>query len=203
VQDSAALGILGGSFNPPHVGHLIIAQEAWYRCRLGRVIFVPAGRNPLKPEAPDDQPADTRLSMLKLALGEDARFSIDQGELRHKGPSYSIDTLRRLRQLNPGAELHLIIGADSAMTLPHWKDVRDYAVLCRIVIAARPGSPGLSDGIAAALEPLGLRWEFMHSPLVDISSTGIRRRAREGWPLRYLVPDAVAQFIHKNALYKS
>jgi nicotinate-nucleotide adenylyltransferase len=201
MRDPKRLGILGGTFNPVHHGHLIVAQEAFYRYELGRVILVPAARNPLKSEEPEGASADQRLRLLKLVEDADSRFSVDAAELRQGGASYTIDTLRRIGELNRGAELYLLLGADAALTLPQWKDVTNYGELCRVIICDRPGSPTFRAAIPPELTALGLRLEFMPIPELEISATDIRRRIRQGKPIRYLVPDSVAEYIHEHRLY--
>jgi len=195
------LGVLGGTFNPVHLGHLLVAQEAWYRFELGRVILVPAARNPLKADEPAGATPDQRLKMLKLVEERDSRFSVDAAELRAGGASYTINTLKRIADNNHGAELHLLLGADAALTLPQWKDVDKYGALCRVVVCDRPGSASLRDQMPAELKALGLRLEFMPIPELDVSASDIRKRVRMGRPIRYLVPDAVAEFIHEHRLY--
>jgi nicotinate-nucleotide adenylyltransferase len=195
------LGILGGTFNPVHHGHLIVAQEAWYRYELARVILVPAARNPLKDDEPEGSSSEQRLRMLRLVEGEDSRFSVDASELRAGGPSYTIGTLRRIREVNKDAELYLLLGADAAHSLTLWKDVRLFGDLCRVIVCDRPGNASFRDSIPAALTELGLQVEFMPIPELEISATDIRRRIRQGKPIRYLVPDTVAEFIHEQGLY--
>lgn len=196
------LGLLGGSFNPVHMAHLLLAQEAWHRLELSRVVFVPAAQNPLRDEPPPGTTDGDRLRMLQLATEPDSRFTVDSQEIRRGGLSYTVDILRRLAALYPGAELYLLLGADAALSLPQWKDVQDYGALCTIVACNRPGSGDLSLGLPPELAALGLRWEFLPLPLLDISSSDIRRRVSLGKPVRYFVPDAVAEYIHRHGLYK-
>ncbi len=196
------LGVFGGTFSPPHLGHLRVAQEAWYRYELERVIFMPAAQNPLKDETPATYITDAqRLDLLKAAIEPDTRFSVDGMELRRGAPSYTIDTLQRLRELYPQHELHLIVGADAALTLAKWKGIQEYCSLCRIVVCNRPGSDDLSQGFPQELDELGLHWEFMPLPPLDVSSSDLRKRIRSGKPIRYMVSDAVAEQIHLNKLY--
>lgn len=198
---SERLGILGGSFNPVHLAHLMLAQEAWYRLQLNRVIFVPLAQNPLKPEPPTGTRDDERLAMLKLALEHDSRFDVDAQELRRGGLSYTIHTLQRIAARHSQAELYLLLGADSALSLPQWKDVRQYRDLCTIVVCNRPGEADLSAGLPRQLAELELRYEYMPLPQIEISASEIRKRVRMGKPVRYLVRDAVAEYIHLQSLY--
>lgn len=200
---SERLGILGGTFNPVHLAHLLIAQEAWYRFDLAQVMFIPAARNPLRSDVESLASDDHRLAMLRLATEEDARFSVNAWELRKGGKSFTIDTLRHQREIRPTAELYLLIGADAALTLPQWKDVRDFRELCTVVICNRPGSTDMQRELPQELVALGLRLEVMPLPQLDISASEIRRRLRIGKPVRYFVPDAVAEYIHRQGLYQS
>jgi nicotinate-nucleotide adenylyltransferase len=196
------LGILGGTFNPVHTAHLVLAQEAWHRLELTRVIFVPAAQNPLRDEPPAGATDSDRLRMLQLATEPDSRFTVDGQEIRRGGLSYTIDTLRRLAALHPGTKLYLLLGADAALSLPQWKDVQEYGGLCTIVACNRPRGRDLSLGLPPELTALGLPWEYMPLPLLDISSSDIRRRVSLGKPVRYFVPNAVAEHIHRQGLYK-
>jgi nicotinate-nucleotide adenylyltransferase len=201
MSEPRRLGILGGTFNPVHHGHLLVAQEAWYRYELSRVILVPAKRNPLKETDPEGATPDQRLRMLKLVEDNDSRFSVDATELRQRPPSYTITTLKRIAENNKGAELYLLLGADAALTLPRWKDVEQFGELCRVVVCDRPGSSSLRAEIPAELKALGLRMEYMPIPELEVSASDVRKRIRMGRPIRYLVPDAVAEYIHEYRLY--
>jgi nicotinate-nucleotide adenylyltransferase len=196
------LGILGGSFNPVHMAHLVLAQEAWFRLDLARVIFVPAAQNPLKDSPPEGASDDDRLALLRLVVDKDSRFSLDAHEIRRGGISYTIDTLRRLAALHHAAELYLLVGADAAMSLPEWKEIRAFRELCTVVICNRPGEPNFATGLPPQIAELELRYEFMPITPLDISASQIRKRLRIGKPIRYLVPDAVAEYIHRHNLYE-
>ena len=196
------LGLFGGTFNPPHVAHLLLAQEAWYRLELARVEFIVAGQNPLKDDPRAHATDEQRLEMAKLAVREDARFSVDARELRRGGPSYTIDTLMYYAEHYPDWELYLLMGADAALSLPEWKDIRLYGGLCTIVFCNRPGEDDLRGGLPEEFKELGLRWEFMPLPPLDLSSTEIRKRLRMGKPVRYFVADSVAEYIHQNGIYR-
>ena len=201
-----SLAILGGTFSPPHFGHLLIAQAAFYRFRLSRVVFVPAAQNPLKPVDEETLPKpDARLSMLRLATEPDARFSVDAFDLRKGGLSYTITTLKRYRERYPDAELYFLLGADAAATLPQWKDIEQYRELCTLAIYPRVDAPDFSRGLPdelPELKQLNLRWEFVPMELWPVSSSLVRRRVREGKPIRYYVPDDVADFVHQHGLYR-
>lgn len=178
-----------------------MAQEAWYRLSLAQAVFVPAARNPLKDDPRDETTDAHRLNMLKLAVGDDARFRIDPVELRKGGLSYTIDTLSRYADKYGPNELFLLMGSDAAATLPEWKNVTRYRELCTVVVCNRPGEADFSQGLPSDLQSLGLRFEFMPLPPLDVSSTEIRRRVRQGKPIRYFVPDGVAGYIHEHGVY--
>jgi len=179
-----------------------MAQEAWYRLSLAQVAFVPAARNPLKDDPRDETTDAHRLNMLRLAVGDDARFRVDPTELRRGGLSYTIDTLRRYADKYEPGELYSVMGSDAALTLPQWKDVELYGGLCTVVVCNRPGEADFSQGLPAEMRSLGLRFEFMPLPPLDVSSTEIRRRVRQGKPVRYFVPDSVAGYIHEHGVYR-
>jgi nicotinate-nucleotide adenylyltransferase len=197
-----SIGILGGTFDPPHLGHLLIAQAAFYRFRLSRVVFSPAAQNPLKPPVEEGAKPDARLAMLRLAVENDARFSVDAHELRKGGPSYTIETLRRYRERHPDTDLYFLLGADAALTLPQWKEIESFRSYCTLAIYPREGGYDFSQGLPSELAALGLRWEFVPMECWPVSSTAIRRRVREGKPVRYYVADGVADFIHQHGLYR-
>jgi nicotinate-nucleotide adenylyltransferase len=201
MQTQQGIGILGGTFNPVHFGHLLMASEAYYRFSLGRVVFVPASRNPLKDSEPEGTTAAQRQAMLGLACDPDARFSVDAYDLRHPPPSYMIDTARRISRLNPEAKLYLILGADSALSLPLWRNVAELLRLCCVVVCDRQGRATFRDGLPPELSGLDLKWEYMPMPGIDISASELRLRARMGKPLRYLTPDPVAMYIREHRLY--
>jgi nicotinate-nucleotide adenylyltransferase len=198
-----SLGILGGSFDPPHIAHLLIAQAAYYRFRLSRVIFSPAATNPLKEATTEPlATADQRLAMLRLATENDSRFAVDAHEVRKGGYSYTIDTLRRYRGLYPDTALYFLLGADAAATLPQWKEVAAFGELCTLAIYPRPDAPDFSNGLPAELEGFNLRYEHVPLECWPISSSGIRRRLRDGKPVRYYVPDAVTDFVYQTGVYR-
>ena len=187
------IGILGGTFDPVHIGHLILAQEAYIRLHLEKVVFVPAAMPPHK-DPKSVTPASHRLRMVELAVAGDPRFEVSDVELKRSGRSYTIDTLRYMKSLWPEARLFLLIGADNLRELPTWKEYEALFRLSRIVVAHRPGAePGgeLMD-----------RVQFLPIPMVAISASEIRKRVSKGEPVRYLVPPEVERYIEEQGLYR-
>jgi nicotinate-nucleotide adenylyltransferase len=196
------VGVLGGTFNPPHLGHLICAQEAWSRLGLDVVVWVPAGVPPHK-EIEDDPGPRHRLALCRLATRGDRRLRTSTLELERPGPSYTVDTLRELHARSREDDLTLIVGGDMAQSLPGWRQPEELLRLARVAVAERAGA--VRDEIAARLAPLapGDRVTFFDMPRIDVSSTEIRRRVAAGGPIRYLVPDAVARYIGAEGLYSA
>ncbi len=194
------LGILGGTFNPPHVGHLICAQEAYVHLRLDRVMLIPARMPPHKP-VEDEPGVEHRLELCRLAVGGDDRFTVSEAEVARPGPSYTVDTLEELTSKGPDKELFLILGGDIAAGLPEWHQPEKVLSLSTLAIAERPGTARAA--IDGALEQLrdGDRAVFFPMPTIDVSSTAIRRRVRAGEPIKYIVPEAVARYIRDHQLY--
>jgi len=211
TQLRARLGVLGGTFDPPHVGHLALAEQAREQLRLDRVLFIPAG-DPWRKSQRAVTPAVHRLAMIRLAVAGNPAFAVDDSEVRRKGPTYSVDTLRELRaRLATADELYFVIGQDALADLPHWRDPAGIAALALIAVARRPfavlraGSEPV-EGPRADAEPPALPFDAsrlvrVEMPLIDVSSTDLRARARAGRSLRYLVPDAVAAYIREKGLY--
>lgn len=194
----ARLALLGGSFNPPHLGHLLVAQEAYHCLGVDRVVFIPAAQNPLKPET-NFATAAQRLELTRLAVTGDARFAVDDEEVDLGGLSYTVDTLRRYKSSGV-AQLYFLVGADAVPELPRWREIEAYRELCTLVIYNRPGSADLGHGLPANLEALNLRWQFLPVPQVDLSSTEVRRRIAAGDPYLYMVPASVAAYIREHNL---
>lgn len=194
---SARVGIFGGTFDPIHLGHLIVAEQARDRLRLDRIVFVPARVPPHKRGAVAG--AEHRYRMTCLAAGDNPGFEVSDVELRREGPSYTVDTLRAFRAISPGdAQLHLLLGADSARDLEQWKDVDALLEDSTVVVCGRPGVG--QDDLPARV---GRRATFLATPLLEISSTEIRRLVREGGTVRYLVPVPVEEYIRSEGLYRS
>jgi nicotinate-nucleotide adenylyltransferase len=193
------LGVLGGSFDPPHVAHLAIASEACHTLGLERVLFVPAAAPPHK-GAGERTSAEVRLELTSLAIDDDQRFTASGIEIE-RGLVYTADTLRALNQRYADHELVFIMGSDSLLQLETWHDPELLLAQCRLAVAPRPGdSP---EAIAAA----AARWgrdevTVLDVPLLAVSSTDIRERAARRRPIRYLVPHRVEQYILETGLYR-
>jgi nicotinate-nucleotide adenylyltransferase len=199
---SLRLGILGGTFNPPHLAHLVCAQEAHRELALDRVLLIPAAIPPHK-SVEQEPGAEHRLQMCRLAVGDDDRFAVSDVELRRGGPSYTADTLAGLRSQAPNDELVLILGGDIAAGLPGWHRPEQVLELATVAIAQRRGTP--REKIVQALATLrgSERARFFEMPRIGISSTMVRRRVGAGVPIRYFVPDQVLEYIEREGLYRS
>jgi nicotinate-nucleotide adenylyltransferase len=189
------LGLYGGTFDPPHSGHLIVAQDACQELGLDRVIFIPAGAPPHKQDRVITPPA-IRLRLLEAAIAGDPRFEIDAVELDRTGPSYSVDTLEHLRARHAGAELFLLLGADQFGEFRTWRDPERVAALARIAVLRRGDS---REVLPSDMEVFHAQW--VNVTRIDISSTDIRRRRAAGQTVRYLVPPAVEALIEDANLY--
>lgn len=196
------IGILGGTFNPPHLGHLVCAQEAHRELTLDRVLLIPTRVPPHKPH--EEEPgAAHRLALTRLAIDDDERLAVSDLELRRDGPSYTVDTLEQLSAQEPHTELVLIVGGDIAAGLPQWRSPGRVLELATLAVAKRRGTARSAVDQALARVPGGDRSQFFAMPRIGISSTMIRRRVRAGQPIRYFVPDAVAGYIHDHGLYRT
>lgn len=192
------IGVLGGSFDPPHLGHLALAE--WARVQLGleKVLFVPAGDPPHKSRA-SLTPARHRLAMTRLAVRGNEAFEVRNLEVRRKGVSYTVDTVRALAAEAGRARLVLLMGADMFATFGTWRDPEGILEHARLAVALRPGAQRPRRG---RFEHTGRGVSFLDNPGLEVSSTALRDRARAGLSLRYLVPDAVARYLEKHALYR-
>lgn len=200
------IGLFGGSFNPIHVGHLIVSRAVAERLRLDKVYLIPAALPPHR--MPKNlAPPEHRLAMLRLAVQGDPLFEISDLEIARPGPSYTVHTVEQFRrQFGPAAELFWIIGADSLGELANWYQADRLVDLCQIVTAARPGYDHIdTKGLRlrfTAEQAARLEAGVLPTPRIDISASDIRRRVAAGQSIRYLVPDAVADYIAKHGLYR-
>ena len=197
------VGVLGGTFDPIHHGHLVAAEEVWTKLQLSCVLFVPAGQPPHK-LGRAISPAAHRLAMVELAIAGNPRFLLSRVDVERVGPSYSVDMLAALRgQLGPAAELHFIIGFDSLADLLTWHDPGRLVQLCRIAAVTRPGYHWYDlAGLEAAIPQARQRIDIVEIPQLDISSSDLRWRVAEGRPITYQVPRAVERYIEKQGLYR-
>ena len=188
------LGIFGGSFDPPHVGHLLVAVDSYEQLGLDRLVFVPAAMQPLKVNRSAASPAD-RLELVRLLVGQDPRFEVDPVEIERRGLSYTVDTLETYARRFPDAERFFLIGSDALETFGAWREPDRILGLAGLVVLRRPGSPP-----GAATVPRGAR--TLVTRLVDVSSTEVRERIRAGKSIRGFVPESVAEFIDSKRLYR-
>jgi len=186
-----SIGLFGGSFDPVHHGHLIVARVAAEALALDELRFLPAREQPFK-QGRHGAPAADRSVMLELAVAGSPGFAIERTELDRPGPSYTVDTLEALRAREPAASLTLLLGADAAAELDAWHRATELPRLARVIVFGRAGAPIPSSPLIAG---------SIAVPAVDISATEIRRRVRAGLPIRYWVPDAVAEYMVRHRLY--
>ena len=186
------IGILGGTFNPIHIGHLILAEEAREKLILDKIIFVPTYLPPHKDNS-DIAPANDRLAMVKLSISGNRYFSISGLEIKRDGRSYTIDTIKEFKTIYPNDDLYFIIGSDLLKYLDEWKDLVEIIKMVKFIVATRPGYP--LEKIPAYISTVAIR-------AVDISGFEIRRCVKENKSFRYLVPEPVYKYIIKNKLYK-
>ena len=194
------IGILGGAFNPPHIGHLVCAQEALLQLELDKVLFVPVGQAPHR-DVENDPGAEARLELVELAIADDERFTSSRVELDRDGPSYTSDTLREMRSAAPEDEYFLILGGDQAATLPTWHEPEEVLSLATVAVVERVSWTRNAIGIKIARLKGSRGVRYLDMPLIQVSSSAIRRRVAAGRPIRYLVPEAVAGYIEANGLY--
>jgi nicotinate-nucleotide adenylyltransferase len=196
------VGLLGGTFNPPHLAHLVCASEAADQLELDRVVFIPVYQPPHK-EAEHDPGVEHRVELCRRAVVGDPRFSVSRVEADVPGRSYTVDTLRRLHESSPGDELTFIMGGDMAHALPTWHEPEAVLSLATLGVAEREGVR--RDDITERLAGLrgADRIRFFDMPRLDISSSLIRRRVAAGRSIRYYVPEPVATYIADAGLYRS
>jgi nicotinate-nucleotide adenylyltransferase len=201
---TGTVGVFGGTFDPIHYAHLAVAEEAAEALGLDRVLFVPAGQPPHKPDQVVT-PGVHRLAMVELAIAGNDRFAVDRLELDRDGPSYTVDTLETLSASpGPTRDLMLILSAEAFLGLASWREPRRVLELARIAVAPRDGYPTAGAAFMAEHFPdLSERVVFLDGPRMRLSASELRSRAAAGRTLRYLVPDAVAAYIDDHALYRT
>jgi len=199
------IGIMGGSFNPVHHGHLFAAQEAYDRFHLDRVIFVPAYRNPFKTaEEWEHEMASTfhRFAMVELATSTNPDFYVSRFELERKMPSYALETVKHFHaEFGAAAQVYFITGTDAVLRMPQWKGIEEFHHYCEVIAVSRPTHIPDYERFIAQVHALGLKVYFLTIPALEISSSDIRDRVRRGLPIRYLTPTAVVVYIEKHGIY--
>ncbi|MDP9205374.1 MAG: nicotinate-nucleotide adenylyltransferase [Gemmatimonadota bacterium] len=190
------IGVFGGTFDPPHVGHLLLASDAREALRLDRLIFVPAATQPFKVYEPPAASAQDRLEMVRLAVADDANYVVDDTEIGRKGLSFTVDTLEQLSTKNPGAEFFFLLGEDALAGLDGWLNPERIRALATLAVMRRSGSErspvgAIADGVTT-----------VSTRRVDVSSTEIRERLRTGKSIKGFVPESVERFIEARGLYR-
>lgn len=188
------LGLYGGTFDPIHRGHLLVAQAALEEIQLDRLLFIPAAQSPFKPGT-TPTPAATRLRLLRMALSGRPEFEVDEQEVQRGGVSYSIDTVRNVAARHPAATLFWLIGADHVAALPQWRESAELARLIQFVVIPRPG-------VKPVEPPAPFRLHHLHGWPLKVSASEIRERARIGRSIRHLVPSHVAEAIERDGIYR-
>jgi len=196
------IGVLGGTFDPIHIGHLILAEEVRARLNLAEILFVPAGQPWLNKTSPI-LPAEHRVEMVRLAIADKPYFKLSTMEIERAGPTYTVDTITELKaRLGAGDELFFILGWDNLAELPLWQEPSRLIKMCRLVAVPRPDYP-LPDlkALEASIPGLSQRVMLMDKPEIDISASAIRNRVAQGLSIRHLVPELVDEYIRQHKLY--
>jgi nicotinate-nucleotide adenylyltransferase len=190
------IGVFGGTFDPPHVGHLLLTADARESLTLDRLIFIPVWAQPLKVGTPPVASPQDRLEMVRLAVADDANYAVDDAEINRKGLSYTVDTLEHLAERYKGAKLFLLLGQDALAGFPKWRNPERIRELATLAAMGRSDAPVLPGGVAIKdVVPVSTR-------RVDVSSTEIRERRREGKSIKGFVPESVERFIEARGLYR-
>ena len=190
------IGVFGGTFDPPHVGHLLVANDAREALELDRLIFVPAGAQPFKVDNPPVASGQDRLEMVRLAVADDANYVVDDAEINRKGLSFTVDTLEHLSERNPAARLYLLMGEDVLAGFEKWRSPARIRELATLVAVSRGGLAGsVADPATSAVLRVSTR-------RIDVSSTEIRERRRAGKSIKGFVPESVERFIDARGLYR-
>lgn len=195
------IGILGGTFDPPHIGHFVIAEEAREKLRLAKVYFVPAREPPHKRGEPVS-PFEDRVAMLRLALDDHPFFALSMVEANRPGPSYTTDTVRQmLSEFPPATEIFFVMGMDSLAALPTWHEPGELIKLCHLAVLRRPGYSADMNKLEREIPGLRSRVDFIPAPELEISSSDLQARVREGQSIRFMVPTCVSEYIAEHKLY--
>lgn len=196
------IGLIGGTFDPIHTGHLIIAEEAVNALELDQVVFAPAGQPPHKPADGISDP-EHRSKMVQLAIADNEQFTVSRVDLDRAGPCYTVDTIRLVQSAwGPSTEVCFLIGGDSLRDLPTWHQPERLLHMCQLVAVPRPGYQPDLEALDVLLPGASQQITILDAPTLDISSTEIRARIREGRSIRYLVPRSVERYIGQHGLYR-
>jgi nicotinate-nucleotide adenylyltransferase len=196
------VGVYGGTFDPPHLGHLILAETAAESLKLARVVFVPAGIPPHKNKADVREPAEHRLIMVERAIADNPRFALSRVDVDRAGPHYSVDMLRLLRDEYPAPEFVFLIGADTLRDLVKWSRPQELIQLARLGVMRRPDAEPNLDALERDIPGISARIEWIAAPRVEIASHVLADRIADGCSVRYQVPDAVLAYIRQLGLYR-
>lgn len=202
-KERKKIGILGGTFNPIHYGHLLLAESARDRLQLDKIIFIPTGTNPYKLDV-EDIDSTHRYNMTKIGIANNPYFEISKMEMERDGYTYTIDTLKELDHIYPNTDYYFISGADIIFEIHKWKDAKIVLEKLKIVTTFRPGydDKRLTERIKELQETYSAQITNMDTLEMDISSSEIRWRVKEGHSIKYLLPEGVREYIYKNNLYK-
>lgn len=202
MRKALRLGIMGGTFDPIHFGHLVAAEEALVQFNLDKVVFMPTGK-PVRKTHRHVSSSEDRYLMTVIATAPNPDFEVSRLEIDRPGDTYTVDTMRELRAMyGPKAELFFITGADAVREILTWKDADKFAKLCTFIAATRPGYDYSDVRESVAANPDGPKVEFIEVPALAISSSDIRERVASKRPVRYLLPEAASAYILKNGLYR-
>lgn len=196
------MGVIGGTFDPPHYAHLVLAENALAQLGLDQVLFVPAGFPPHKPERPVT-PVRYRIEMVEAAIADNDSFVLSSVDVERPGPHYTVDMLSILEKGYADATLYFLVGGDSLAEFSTWRDPVGILKLARLGVMRRPGWDADVEALSEALPRLPRRLLWLDAPYLEISGTDLRRRVAEGLPIRYLVPTSVERYICRHALYQA
>ncbi len=202
MQKQRKIGIMGGTFNPIHFGHLLLAETAYHQFELDEILFMPT-KNPYYKKLTSNVTEEDRVAMVKLAIENNAHFRFSGEELKREGATYTVETLRNLTRKNPETEYYFIMGADSLYHIESWKEPDEILKMAVILVAGRGGGP--SSSLNSQIEYIENKYDAsifsLNSPMLEISSNDIRRRLRSGESIRYLLPHEVSEYIYAHQLY--
>ena len=196
------IGVFGGTFDPPHLGHRILADEAFHQLGLEKVLWVVTAQPPHKPDVPHS-PAEVRAEMVEAAIGGDPHFELSRADMDRPGPHYSVGTMAWLNQKYPGSQWAYLMGADSLRDLPRWHEPGELLRLVQVLgVMGRPDAEAHLSRLEEQIPGVTAKVRWIRAPLVDLSSQEIRRRVELREPYRYWVPEAVADVIDRHGLYR-